>query len=91
MILNDEQYAHVRSNAGLVPLSTWFRNLALTYADSLQTNQYIEIKDGKVSEVEVVPLTQTWSEPPLVSKRPNHYCKPHRVIGCVADGCRLGT
>jgi hypothetical protein len=30
VILNEQEYAHVKSKAGLIPLSSWFRALALS-------------------------------------------------------------
>lgn len=43
MLLSAEEYATVRSKAGLIPLSSWFRNLALCEA----TGDLVPIKNRR--------------------------------------------
>ena len=86
VILNDDEYAEVRRRANLVPLSAWFRNLALGDRSVLERGELSEGNHGKaVRRSKPVRLAERSVAAP---GRPEHSgCRHGKLAGELCVDC----
>jgi hypothetical protein len=83
VILSDDEYTQVRTKAGAVPLSRWFRDLALT--------EYIELKAEFTDRASITApeLAEQLPSPSESRSEPSlaHHTAASNRFTCMCESC----